>query len=147
MASSKMSPIDISVFNDQKSPTNDYNDFESCVGIKRILTLLRYYSLLQVNSNRDHQTIFTNFINTIYDISVLIMDQYHLQKKHNHEINEIMNYAVTKHEFPSCDISTCAYSSRLYRVPDKSAQINIFDKEDKESSLSVYIDIIGPRCC
>ena len=53
-----------------------------------------------------------------------------------------MQYALNQYEIPKCDISTCPYSSRLYRVPDQSSKINIFDKEDKESSLPVVIDII-----
>ena len=141
MASSPVS-TNLSVFNQQKLPQDNCQVFTSCICIKRILTLLKYYSLLQINSNRDHQIVFNDFIHKIYNISELIMDQYHLQKKHNHQIYEIMHHASKQYGFPSCDMKTCAHSSRLYRVEDKSSEIKIFDKEDKESILPVYIDII-----
>ena len=70
------------------------------------------------------------------------MDQFHLQKVHGHQINDIMNMARNKYELKSCDISKCAHSSRLYRVDDKSAELKIFDKEDKESIFQVVMDIV-----
>ena len=141
MSSELISSIDLSVFDTQES-SNNCKDFKSCICIRRILTLSKYFSLLQINSDKDHQTTFINFIQTIYNTSDLIMDQFHLQKKHNHEIHDIMNHALNYYKIPSCDIQTCPHSSRLYRVDDKSSEIPIFDEDDVESALTVFIDIM-----
>ena len=141
MSSSQKPIVDLSVFDQQSE--DSCKDIESCVYIKRILTLLKYYSLLQVGTNPDDQNIFNNFINTVYDVSSLIMDQFHLQKKHDDEIHEIMNHFINQYQSTTCDIKLCPYSSRLYRVQDITAEITIFDQEDKESVLPVFIDIIS----
>ena len=141
MSVSPTTAIDLTVF-DHKQASSDCHDFKRCICIQRILTSLKYYSLLKINSNSSHQTIFNDFIQTIYTVSNLIMDQHHLQKEHCNEVYEIMNYALSEYKVPKCDIKTCLYSSRLYRVQDALSKINIFDKDDTESSLRIAIDII-----
>ena len=143
MATSAKKVIDLSIFDHAQDLSQEScTDLNDCHHIKRILTFLKYYSLLQVSSNQDDQNIFINFINTIYTVSDLIMDNFHLQKKHGQEINQIMDVAMSQYKFQSCDLQTCPYSSRLYRANDKSAELNIFDEDDKESVLQVVMDII-----
>ena len=142
MAVADISSIDLSVFDQHDSPKDECQDYKSCICVRRILTLMKYYSLLQINSNKHHQNVFDNFIHEIYNTSQLIMDQYHLQKRHNHNIYQIMTYAVNKYKFPPCDIKTCAHSSRLYRIRDNSSETIAFAKEDQDSILPLVIDIM-----
>ena len=145
MSSSEKESVDLTIFDLkslQKPQDNKCNDVTTCVNIKRILTCLQYYSLLQIHSNPDNQNIFNNFINSIYTVTNIIEDRYHMQKIHGHQIYEIMNHALNQYQFPLCDIKLCPYSSRLYRVNDKSEEINVFNQQDKESVLPVFIDII-----
>ena len=125
----------------QKSSLSS-NNLKQRPYIKRILTLLKYYSMLKPTSDREGQRIFVNFINTVYNTSELIMDHFHLYKKHDHQIQDITNLALTDYKIPPCDIRTCPHSSRLYRTNDASTDFIIFDKDDKESLLPVTMDII-----
>ena len=137
--------FDLSIFdqiNSSHQLTKSCNSAEDCICIERVLTLLKYYVSLDINANRDHQNSFIHLINTKYTVSDLIMDQFHLQKKHDHEINHIMIMAKNQYQFPSCDIHSCPYSSRLYRVDDRNAEITTFEEEDHESVLQVVMDII-----
>ena len=52
----------LSVFDQEESMEDDSKDFKLSLCIKRILTSLRYSSLLNVNSDKDHQQVFINFI-------------------------------------------------------------------------------------
>ena len=144
MSSLNNTSIDLSVFNtDHQQQTADCNnDFKSCECIRRVLTALRYYSILNLHSNKDDQNIFSNFINTVYSASSLIMDFFHFKNIHNDEIQQIMDHALDYYKFPLCDVETCLYSSRLYRVNDAAAMIKIFDSDDKTSSLPVIISIL-----
>ena len=76
-------PMDLSIFEEQQDMQHDNykcQDLESCICIKRILALLKYHELLHIESDGNDQSIFINFINTIYTSSDVIMDQFHLQK-------------------------------------------------------------------
>ena len=140
--SSSIPTMDLSIFNQIESPPLHCKHFKSCACIKRLLTVVKYHSLLQIHSHRVHQSVFNDFIYLKYNLSQLVMDQYHLQKKHDQEVHQIMQFAANEYKFAPCNINTCLSSSRLYRVHDEASKLKIFDKEDEESILPVYIDII-----
>ena len=148
MSSLHNTSIDLSVFNkDDKKESNQQqqaicHDLKSCECMKRVLTALRYYSMLKVHSNKDDQTKFNDFVNTIYLPSDLIMDFFHFKNIHNQQIQQIMNHAVDYYKFPLCNIESCTYSSRLYRVNEAVTMINIFDDDDKTSKLGVVISLL-----
>ena len=110
-----------------------------CNCTEQILMLLKYYSSLQINSNKQDHTSIINFIHTKYTVSQLIMDHFHFPKHHDHHIQDMMNIAMGQHQLPSCDIHACPHSARLYRFENKSAEIEILDEEDKESVLGVMM--------
>lgn len=93
-------------------------------------------------SNENDQKMFISYIYTTYIVSHFIMDQFHLQKIHGNQIQDIENIAKIDCKLESCDIGTCQHSSRLYRVEDKLAQLNVFDDQDKESVFNVVMDMI-----
>ena len=132
------SSIDLSVFNDneQQQPPSSCKDFKSCISTNRLLSSLHYYSLLNITSNTNHQNIFTHFMHEIYNPQLVIMDYYHVQKSHGHQVYDIMNHAFDHHQFKPCDLDTCPHSSRLYRTTDAAAIINTSDP-----SLTTICDI------
>ena len=145
MTTSATEVIDLNIF-DQPIPSPNEsktdNDLNKSLSIKRILTLLKYYQMLKVNSDKEGQTIFIKFINTKYNVSHLIMDYFKLQDKYINQAQDIMNIAKDVYKIKVYDIETCPHSSRLYRVEDKTAKLNIFNEEDKDSVFKVVMDII-----
>ena len=140
-----MQAIDLSIFNlavNEQDISKACQDCESCICIKRILQLLQYFQSLDIKSNENDQNTFVDFIHKIYTSSDLIMDHFHLQKKHGQQVFDIMAIAKSKYKLPACDIQTCAHSSRLYRVDDAFANIDVFDEEDEESVFKVVLGII-----
>ena len=134
--------IDLTIFDQIVSKASNTANVNESLSIKRILTLLKYHQMLNVNTDKEDQNIFINFINTKYTVKDIIMDNYELQKKYGNQIQDIMNIAMDGYKIKVYDINTCPHSSRLYRVEDKTAELNIFNKEDKESIFKVVMDII-----
>ena len=83
------SSIDLSVFNNDQQPDKDCINFKTCIGVNRLLSALKYYSVLQVTNNRQKQDIFMHFINEIYTKQIL-EDYNHLHKSHDNELENIM---------------------------------------------------------
>ena len=127
---------DLSIFKDiQKLPKWDCKDYKSCIAIHRLLSALRYYSTLKLQSNKDHQEIFTSFINEIYKHPLLIQDFNHFQTRHsNHQLSDIIKYAKETGLTSACDIDSCDYSSRHYRV-------NIPSNTTKTSKMDPHLQL------
>ena len=136
--------IDLSVLNKESGLEDiDCNkDFKACLCISRVLTILRYYQLLNIHFNKNNCLIFNNLLNTIYKPCQLIMDFFHFKNIHNDEIKEIMGYALDNYQFPLCQIESCSFSSRLYRVNESIEIINIFDDDDKLNKLPVVVSLL-----
>ena len=137
--------MDLSIFNENNEEIINQecnNDFKNCLNVKKILSILYYYSSLNVNSNKNDQKLFNSLINTRYKIGDIIMDFFHFKQNHNLELVDIMQFAFDYYKFEFCDISICPYSSRLYRVNQLNSMLNIFDYDDKESSLGVVIGLL-----
>eukprot|EP01084_Bolivina_argentea_P262997 444987_1 len=69
---------------------NTHNPIEACKPVKRLISSLQYYEMLDIINNNDHQHIFTSFIKDIYKI---FLDDYnHLVYEHNdlEDINEAL---------------------------------------------------------
>eukprot|EP01084_Bolivina_argentea_P113092 201642_1 len=112
-----------------------------CASIQLLLTGLRYYSLMDIKSNKNHQHIFSHFIHEIYTPQMIIMNYFHIQKAHGHQIYDIMNLALNQYGFSSCDIDFCPYSSRLYRVSEAAKTIIIASSEkDNDPSVTTISD-------
>ena len=109
--------IDISIFDNMRQyPSSNCNDYKSCIAINRLLCALRYYQSLKLHSNQNDQEIFTNFTKQVYKHPLLIEDLHHFIKKHDKQLNNIIHYVINTGLCKECDIDSCKYSSRHYRV-------------------------------
>ena len=110
-------PTDLTIFdNVQKYPSTNCIDFKSCIAINRLLSALHHYSTLELNSNQNHQDIFTHFTKEIYKHPLLIQDFHHFQKQHDQQIHQIIKYAINRNICKECHIDSCVYASRHHRV-------------------------------
>ena len=116
------SSVDISVFDNPSQPNKDCSDFKNCISIKRLLCSLKYYSVLQVDTNTKNQDIFMHFMKKIYGIQVL-NDYNHLTRSHDHELDTIMKYATDTANIDHCKLENCAYSDRRYRVKESNTNL------------------------
>ena len=127
--------IDISLFtNIYQDPLSlaPCRDFKACIAIKRLLVALRYYQSLDVKSNEQHQNVFTNFINEIYQHPLLIQDFHHFTKKHCKKLYDVMKYAIDNKMINQCQIETCENATRHYRINGRH------DTVSKDKYLNIY---------
>eukprot|EP01084_Bolivina_argentea_P118936 210960_1 len=86
-SNSNMSNLDLSIFKTEHYRTICNNDYSKCSSISRLLAALKYYSILNTIDNREHQNIFTHFINEIY--YSLIDDFIHIINNHHSDLQRI----------------------------------------------------------
>ena len=105
----------------EPSPSTDLSIFHSDAklgknSIHRLLSSLKYYSSLNVpDNNKDNQNIFINFMGEVYKHQI-IDDFNYLQKRYDHQLENIIKYAKKNYQIKLCDIKTCTYSDRHYRI-------------------------------
>ena len=133
--------MDLSLFkNTRIVKTESYKtckDFKKCIAIRRLLLSLRYYSSLNLKTNKDDQSIFISFVNEVYKQQLTIQDFYHLRMKHDDQIQDILNFAMKNGTFTGeCDIDSCQFASRHYRVDHDRTSI----KSDTDPCLVQAID-------
>ena len=128
--------IDLTIFSsiDGHSP-----EHIKCVNIKRLLTGLSYYANLDIIQNTKHQSLFTKFMNEIYT-NQICDDFHHLTKHHQHQMELIQRIAVESYHLSSCDLSTCSYSDRHYRIKQETEYESNITNNDHH--LSIYKDIM-----
>ena len=138
MSSTLSSSNDLTLFdNIEEHDLPDCKDFKTCPAIQRLLSSLRYYKSLQLQQNKDHREIFANFIKEVYKHSILNQDFHHFQKRHEHQLHEISEYAIENGICKDCNVNTCDHASRHYRVENiKTINLNL------DPSLTVYIDTL-----
>lgn len=120
---------------------DDCKDYRKCMVLKRMLSLLKYYSSLDTVNNTDDKSEFVEFMEEIYKDN-LIDDFHHIQKHHDHELQEIIEFAQGDENFITnferCSISNCLYSHRHYSdMNDMKVSGNDFDW-----NLAFYISTI-----
>eukprot|EP01084_Bolivina_argentea_P297762 513035_1 len=106
---------DLSIFHEQQPPSCEMNvDVSNCISLCRLATALRYYSLLDIIQNKQHQEILIHFMKEVY---TQILDDYnHLLAFHNTQIQQINTYLIQQKQFKSCDsMNNCAYTSRHHQ--------------------------------
>eukprot|EP01084_Bolivina_argentea_P109283 195332_1 len=117
--------IDLSIFENENKDelnikcTNTNLKENKCAAINRITAALNYYSTLNINDNIEHQNLFTEFVNDIYD--QLLDDFIHLTTHQLEDINQ---------EFTQCDVMRCEYTSRHHE------NNHGIEHEEKEFQLS-----------
>lgn len=119
------SEIDLSIFQDvqQPLPTRSH-PFNNCAAVMRLLISLKYYHHLNVKSNKNNQTIFYNFMDSIYK-SQIYDDYYHFMRFHQNDLDSILDLALNEYKMTICDLSQCNYSSRHFRANDDQSIISL----------------------
>ena len=147
--------MDLSVFDKihlQSEP--NCNDYKECISIQRLLTSLKYYSRFELQSNQSDREIFTNFANEVYNLQTLIGDFNHFQKRHDHQLNDIMRYINDNEIYLNCNIDSCDHSTRHYRIQNDNNILNNIDPrlnpyQDTLDSFHFYLmhlHHVGLRC-
>ena len=91
---------------------------------------LKYYSLLNVNTNNNDKSIFMDFIKSIY--TNFLDDYNHLLYTHDEQLQIINQSLIKDSSFGDCNISKCNFASRHHKKRtnnnhDTNDNDNIFD--------------------
>eukprot|EP01084_Bolivina_argentea_P022656 42110_1 len=131
--------LDLSVFKDAdndkcKLTSNSKHIIRNCVALKRLISSLKYYSMLDVVNNETDQALFTNFIDNVY---IQLVDDYnHLDEAHQDQLQRL-NQLIIKYKILSpCEIHNCSFSSRHLQNNQTTLKPNLYP------SLNVYKDIM-----
>ena len=103
--------LDLSVYENMKNSSCS----KDCILVRRVLTALAYYSHLNTADNDNARLIFCNFMDEIYKHRVYD-DAYHVSKCHQNKTYAVMKLATSKFKIKKCDLATCSYSDRHYRI-------------------------------
>ena len=114
-----MASIDLTIFNDQTTSPCSTKQYKTCISIKRLLSCLKYYKALNIPNNIQNKEIFLRFMGEIYKEQILD-DFHHLVKHHQHQLEEIRRYAINVYKFNKCDINSCHFTLRHFRVNDNN---------------------------
>ena len=130
MAAKELLSFDLTIFQQSSSPMKSCSkEPGNCIVIKRILTALSYYNHLDINNNENDRSIFNNFMDTIYKHQVYD-DKFHFTRFHQNEIESVSKLATSSFSCKPCDLSTCLYSDRHFRVN----QTEVNDKASTNSA-------------
>ena len=133
-------PFDIpylSIFSNLSQPSNQCTDYTKCCSIQRLLCSLKYYTLLNSQDSTQNKAIFNQFIMDIYKYQ-MIDDFNHMTHQHGQELDQIMEHCINEYKFIRCDIDTCDYSSRHYRVSNDQHK----SKNKMEPQELIYCDTL-----
>ena len=120
--------MDLSIFENITISCSDSDNCKDCPFIQRLLNCLKYYTQLNLTENIDNQTIFCDFVNEIYKYQIY-EDYFHLTKFHSSHLNSVRELAIKSYQFENCNLTTCNYSNRHFRVNTKTISFNM--KESK----------------
>ena len=131
--------IDLSIFKAQ-TPEDCTREkrlsIDSCISLKRLFCAIKYYTLLNIENNQDHQNIFINFIQEIYNN--FLDDFTHVARVHANEIYEINQFLLNNKQFHACNVRKCLYTSRHHRVNQPSQEEINNDNEEEEKDFNLY---------
>lgn len=133
----------MSLFSNFQLPRGCCEDIKLCPCIQRLLRALHYYSS-SLSKNKEQQNEFINLINETYKITFIIDDLHHLQEKHSHQLYEIKNHALNNFPFSRCNINTCQFANRHYRVNNNN------DSKDLpllKVNMRIHCDIMDSCHC
>eukprot|EP01084_Bolivina_argentea_P279992 478746_1 len=110
--------FDLTVFEAQgnykcEKTENTFDIIKKCTPLQRLVSGLKYYSLLNISTNTIHQDIFANFIDEIY--CELIDDYNHLDDIHNDQLEQIHQMLIQSKTFTKCQINKCAFTARHHQ--------------------------------
>eukprot|EP01084_Bolivina_argentea_P158579 276218_1 len=86
---------------------------KKCDHLYRLLTGLKYYSLLNISNNALSHNLFTEFCINIYKNA--LNDYIHIISIHSHQLEIIIEILIKTDVFGVCTLSKCHLFQRHYR--------------------------------
>eukprot|EP01083_Nonionella_stella_P295045 1002794_1 len=113
--------IDFSIYQNKQKACDCINEgyIETCISFQRISTGLRYYSLFDIDNNKNDEETFTDFINDVYPLREMHNDYTHIIRKHQHQIQDIKPLLIAQGVFDECNLSNCAFTTRHHAGEEK----------------------------
>eukprot|EP01083_Nonionella_stella_P189925 703451_1 len=129
---------DLSVFHNGGKSCDYCNggDIAKCIAFQRISTGLKYYSLFDIENNKNDEEIFTHFINDVYPLREMHNDYTHIIRKHQHQIQDIKQLLIAQGVFEECNLSNCAFTTRHHAREEK---------EESEDTLDPSLNLAKQR--
>ena len=138
---SSVQQIDLSIFRKTQPSVYCKMDYKSCISIARLLSSLKYYTLLKPQQHQQNMYIFTHFMKDVYKQRV-IDDFRHLKQTHSHQLQEIMKFASEHYHYNECALDECDFASRHYRIEGRDNNDKIDDGSDMDPQFIFYADIM-----
>ena len=85
--------LNLSIFRNvyARQPTRQCKNYRKCKSLHRVLSALKYYSLLKPQESVDNEAIFAQFVMDIYKYQIFD-DFNHITHSHGQQIHDIMNW-------------------------------------------------------
>eukprot|EP01084_Bolivina_argentea_P314482 544709_1 len=133
--------IDMDTFkqsNDGKCDEKSDDPSQTCNVIKRLITGLQYYTLLDVQNEPDNKDEFNNFICDIYH--TFLDDYIHLINIHGYKLENI-NKSLLRKQVKACDVKKCIFTGRHEGTNDteKISDFVLYFYENTMDSLHFYL--------
>ena len=143
-----MNDFDMNTFKEEQDDNDECkadvnsNIADECLGVKRLCTALKYFSLMDIINNKQHRDIFSHFVNTVY--TNILDDNTHLVQAHGNHIQNINESLLNSAIFSECDIRKCAFTARHHRVNKNGDDVDVLDPvlrfyKDIMDSLHFYL--------
>ena len=125
---SKFNNKDLSIFKNEYTVCTD-SDYSQCAAINRLDVALKYFSVLDVKNDSDHQNIFIAFIEEVHH--QILDDNNHLMLCHNDKLQEISDHIIGKEE---CAMNGCAATQRHFETETKTTS-------DEDELINFYVSL------
>eukprot|EP01084_Bolivina_argentea_P145171 254514_1 len=132
---------DLTIFkdNDTEQITSDPCTMETCLKTQRLITGLKFYTMLDVENNEADQNKFDKFMRETY--KEILNDYMHFTDSHNDDLERINKMLIESQVFETCDISNCRFSADhtgSAKIKDVNYKKNDFYKQTMDS-LHFYV--------
>eukprot|EP01084_Bolivina_argentea_P250258 419232_1 len=114
----------------------DHNSFKESTSIKRLFAVIKYYSSLNMNNQRE-QAEFNEFMNSYYEF---LDDYICLLLHYGDQLYDIQQHLIHDQQLGICDILKCVYTSRHFKPrihrrnqANKTDAVTTFYKEMMDS--------------
>eukprot|EP01084_Bolivina_argentea_P153803 268152_1 len=105
--------------NTHAAECNTKSSYTECSAMKRLLTALKYYSMLDIIDKVEDREFFRKFMNDIY---YQVLDDYiHFNNHHSHEL-ETINASLVNNS--ACQILSCSFTCRHHGEATKTNNLD-----------------------
>ena len=123
----------------QSSPSSSCPDkHKTCIIIQRLLDCLEGYNKSKDGNDTDES--FNKFMDEDYKHKIYD-DYYHLTKSHQHELESIKQFAIESKKFSKCDLSTCNFANRHFRV-DTAENSHYQTNKETMKYINIYVETL-----